>query len=70
MARNKTLHYQRNQKVHELFRHYRKKNPKWMLVYVIEAVANDMYLSPLTVSRILKGPTEPAPNNQMSLQFA
>lgn len=41
-----------------------------MLVYVIEAVANDMYLTPLTIQRILKGPTEPAPNNQMSLQFA
>ncbi|WP_346237750.1 hypothetical protein ABDK00_001570 [Niabella insulamsoli] len=68
MARNKQLLQRRNAKVHELFRHYRKKNPKWQLVFVIEAVANDMYLTPLRIQRILKEPaTVEAPANQMAM---
>lgn len=45
---------QRNEYLRERFTHHRKKNPKWTIIAVIEAVADDCFLEPTTVSRILK----------------
>lgn len=71
MARDKELLYQRNLKVHERFRYHRKKNPKWKLNYVIDEVAKEMFITPLTVMRILKQPlAKPVPTQQMMLSFS
>jgi len=68
MAHNPDLIQRRNIKIHERFRYYRKKNPKWMLCYVIEAVANEFYLTPYTIEKILRTPhVQP---KQLELQFA
>jgi len=54
MAHNPELINKRNLKIHERFRYYKRRNPKWMFCYVIEAVAEEFFLSPLTVERIIK----------------
>ncbi len=55
MARNNPIYLQkRNEFIRNRFRSVRKKNPKWTIIAVIEEVAQDVFLSPSTVSRILK----------------
>lgn len=51
----------RNQHIKERFRYHRKKNPKWDIIYVIDEVAKEVYLSNATVTKILKEKDEPVP---------
>ncbi|PZP42161.1 MAG: hypothetical protein DI598_17245, partial [Pseudopedobacter saltans] len=44
----------RNNFVIERFRFHKRRNPKWEIVYIIEAVADDVFLEPTTVAKILK----------------
>lgn len=75
MPRNPDLLNQRNEYIRERFRYHRKKNPKWSIVYVIEAVAKDVYLTPAMVTKILKSKDEKVPAvetvvSQLQLSFA
>ena len=54
MAHNPTLLMERNANIKKRYRHHRKRNPKWTLIAVIQETAKEFYLSPATVSRILK----------------
>jgi predicted transcriptional regulator len=54
MPHNPQLIQKRNDHVRARFRCVRKKNPKWTIVAVIEEVAEEVFLSPATVSKILK----------------
>ncbi len=54
MAHNSTLLKQRNTDIKTRFRQHRKRNPKWSIIAVIEQVAEDFYLSPATIAKILK----------------
>jgi hypothetical protein len=51
----------RNNKILLKFRIVRKANPKWTVVAVIEEVADAFYLSPSTITHILKQANEPVP---------
>lgn len=61
MARDTTRILLRNNYIRARFRHHRKKNPKWTIVAVIEETADEIYLSPATVTRILKSLDEQVP---------
>lgn len=61
MARNSTLTIQRNNYIRSRFRHHRYKNPKWTIVAVIEETAKEVWLSPCTVTKILKEMDERVP---------
>lgn len=54
MPHNPYLIEKRNEHVRTLFRTIRKKEPKWTIIAVIEEVAEKVFLSPATVSKILK----------------
>ncbi len=54
MPHNPLLLEKRNEHVRSRFRTIRKKNPKWTIIAVIEQVAEEFFLSPATVSKILK----------------
>ena len=51
----------RNLHVKERFRFYRKKNPKWNIIYIIDEVAKEVFLSNATVAKILKESDENVP---------
>ena len=51
----------RNLHVKERFRYYRKKNPKWNIIYIIDEVAKEVFLSHDMVSKILKQNDEDVP---------
>jgi hypothetical protein len=53
MANKKTRLKKRNTHIVLRYRYYRKKNPKWMSLAVIQEVADEMFLSPSTIARIL-----------------
>jgi hypothetical protein len=59
MPRNSILKQKRDQFIRDRFRYHRKKNPKWTIFAVIEEVAGEMFLSPVTVAKILKQSNEP-----------
>ncbi|MGN6604546.1 MAG: hypothetical protein ACTHK8_18955 [Ginsengibacter sp.] len=61
MPRDSHRHILRNNAIRENFRQVRKKNPKWTIVAVIEDVADTFYLSPSTVTSILKQMDEKVP---------
>ena len=52
--RNVTLRDLRNNSIRKRFSHHRKRNVQWTVVAVIELVAIEFYLSPCTVTKILK----------------
>lgn len=54
MGRKSSRITKRNEYLLERFRHYRYKNPKWTIIAVLDAVADDCFLEPATVARILK----------------
>lgn len=61
MARNSNLRKLRNNSIRIRFRYHRKKNPKWTIVAVIEQVGDEFYLSPCTITKILKEMDEEVP---------
>jgi hypothetical protein len=52
--RNISLRQLRDNHIRQQFTTVRKKNPKWTIIAVIEEVATSIYLSPVTVAKILK----------------
>lgn len=58
MARNTELIQARNQYVRDRFRYLRKRNPKWTIEAIIEDVAKDIFLSEVTIVKILKSANE------------
>lgn len=44
----------RNDRLRKRFRHHREQNPRWTIIAVIEAVADEFFLEPTTVAKILK----------------
>lgn len=54
MARNEVLIAKRNEYLRQRFRHHRTKNPKFTIIAILEAVADDCFLEPTTVAKILK----------------
>ena len=40
--------------IKERFKYHKTKNPKWNIIYIIEAVAKDVFLDPTTVTKILR----------------
>lgn len=54
MPHNPHFIEQRNEYIRVQFRAIRKKNPKWTIIAVIEQVAQDVWLSPATVGKVLK----------------
>lgn len=54
MPHNPTLLQQRNTHIKIRFRFHRKRNPKWTIIAVIEEVADEVFLSPTTIGKILK----------------
>lgn len=63
MARTKTLREKRDEHIKMRYRHHKKKNPKWQVEFVIAAVAEEMFLAPTTVGKILKGRNEQVPSH-------
>lgn len=64
MPRKIDLRQQRDQYIRDRFRYYRKKYPKWSIEAVISEVAEDIFLSEVTIVKILKRSDEskvPAP---------
>ena len=59
MPRNPLLKMKRDQHIRDRFRYHRKRNPKWTIIAVIEEVANEVFLSPVMVTKILKQNNEP-----------
>jgi AraC-like DNA-binding protein len=51
----------RNQHIRQRFRQIRKKHPQWMLSAIIDTVAAEFYLSPVTVAKVLKETDEDSP---------
>jgi hypothetical protein len=54
MPHSSTLINKRNEYLRLRFRYHREKNPKWTIIAVLEAVAEDVFLEPTTVAKILK----------------
>lgn len=54
MARNPELTQQRNQHIVNRFRYIRRKNPRWRIEFIIEQVAQEVFLSSVTVVNIIK----------------
>ena len=69
MARNQSLTNQRNNFIRLRFTHHRKKNPKWTVIAVIEEVAVEVYLSPNTVTKILKEYDVPVPSKDTVTKY-
>jgi len=55
MPHNPILIQKRNEQIISRFRYYKKKNPKWTIIAVIQEVGTEFYLNPSTVSKIIKG---------------
>ncbi len=53
--------FRRDLHVKDRFRYYRKKNPKWNMIYIIDEVAKEVFLSHAMVSKILKQNNEDVP---------
>lgn len=51
----------RNEKLRERFKVIRKSNPKWTIIAVLDAVADEFYIEPTTVAKILKEDGEKVP---------
>lgn len=51
----------RDDYVRERFKHHKTKNPKWRFIFLIEAVASEVFLSTTTVTKILKDNNENVP---------
>jgi AraC-like DNA-binding protein len=54
MPHNSDRLNERNEYLRKRFRHYRENNPRWTIIAVIEAVADEVFLEPTTVAKILK----------------
>ena len=54
MAYDKQRLERRNEHIRVRFRYHRKRNPKWTIFAVIDAVADELFLAPSTVGNILK----------------
>lgn len=54
MAYDKQRLEKRNEHIRVRFRYHRKRNPKWTIFAVIDAVADELFLAPSTVGNILK----------------
>jgi Uri superfamily endonuclease len=54
MARNSELTQQRNQYIVTRFRQIRRKNPHWKIDFIIKEVAQEVFLSSVTVVNIIK----------------
>ncbi len=61
MAHSSYRIVKRNEYLRERFSYHRKKNPKWTIIAVLEAVADDCFLEPTTVAKILKKDGERVP---------
>lgn len=59
--RNNELLQARDRYVRERFRYLCKKNPNWRITAVIEEVAKDVFLSEVTIVKILKDSNERVP---------
>ena len=59
----------RDEHVRNRFRYHRKKNPKWMIQAVIDEVAAEVFLSPVTVAGILKKNNEDVPAQSTISRF-
>ena len=55
MPHNPLLIQKRNEMIVIRFRHHKKNNPKWTIIALLEEVAQEFYLNPTTVSKIIKG---------------
>lgn len=64
MPHNPNLIQKRNDHVIERFRFHKTRNPKWDIVFVIEAVAEEVFLAPTTVGKILKTHSYSVPCSQ------
>ncbi len=53
MAYDKARLEKRNAYIRQRFSYFKKKNPKWEWKYLIEATAEDIFLSPVTVAKII-----------------
>lgn len=51
----------RNAHVRDRFRYHKKKNPKWNIIFVIKEVSEEVFLSPATITKILKTAEEEVP---------
>jgi hypothetical protein len=67
MPRDANLKQKRDQHIRHRFRTILKNNPKWRIDAVIKDVADEVFLSPVTVGKILKQPNEPATNNPVNI---
>lgn len=62
MPRNTELLHARNQHVIARFKHHRKRNPKWRVEAVLEEVSGEVFLSTITIVKILKQENERVPD--------
>lgn len=69
MARNTELIEARNQYVRDRFRFLCKKNPHWKSEYILEMVAKDVFLSEITVAKILKQANEKVPSHPTVIKY-
>ena len=61
MPRNTEKIAKRDQYVKERFRYHRKQNPRWQIEFIIEKVADEVFLSTVMVVKILKKADESVP---------
>jgi len=61
IMRDTSLRQLRDNHIRSRFTFHRKKNPKWTIIAVIETVATEIYLTPVTVAKILKEANEIVP---------
>ena len=69
MAYSKELLDKRNAYIHERYKHYKKRNPKWSWLALIQEVANEMFLSPSTIGRILLSRDEDVPTADTIIKY-
>lgn len=62
MAHSKDLIAKRNEYLRKRFRYHRAKNPKWTIIAILEQVAEDVFLAPTTVAKILKEDGQKVPS--------
>ena len=69
MAKNYILTQARDNNIRKSFTKYRKQNPKWTIIAVIEKTADDFYLSPATVNNILKKNSIEVPSTDTVIKY-
>ncbi len=64
MPHSPELIEKRNAFILKRFRHHKRKNPKWDIIHVISEVADDVFLEPSTVAKVLKSSSVKVPAAQ------